>query len=191
MARPTTNDAAVSDRLVTATVDLLGRGRPGDISVRAVAAAAGASTTAIYSLFGDKDGLVKAAIGRAAADLHTALEQAGPGDDPRNALLRLGLAYLDWARDHPHLYAAMFSGGRTYTPRGEAAIGDPAEPLMRAIGRAVRAGAITGPPALVAATFWAALHGQATLVADGAIDADTASTSGPALIRALIRGWAR
>lgn len=189
MARPTTNDAAVAERLVQAMTSHLAAGRTQDVTVRAIAAQAGASTTAIYSLFGGRDGLVGAALRQAAEDLRCALVAVAPGEDPLHDLSRLGQAYLQWADTNPGLYNVLFSGAAGFSPEDRAPAGDLAEPLMLAIDRAVRAGHLDGAPAMIATTLWAGLHGLASLTCTGALPAAAASRAARPMIDSLIRGW--
>jgi AcrR family transcriptional regulator len=69
VGRPRTNDEAVKERLVVCATEMLATRPRESVTVRAVAAAAETSTTAVYSLFGGKDGLIGAVRDRAVAGL--------------------------------------------------------------------------------------------------------------------------
>lgn len=82
MGRPRTNDEAVKERLVACATEMLAT-RPRELlTVRAVAAAAEASTTAVYSLFGGKDGLIGAVRDRAVAGLFQDVSAVQTSADP-------------------------------------------------------------------------------------------------------------
>src|SRR5215216_4530729 len=74
------------------------------LSVRRIATEVGTTTRAVYSLFGAKEGLV-AALGARAFDLLGASVAAlPPTGDPAADLVRAGLAFRRFAREHPALY---------------------------------------------------------------------------------------
>jgi AcrR family transcriptional regulator len=74
------------------------------LSVRAVAAAAGTTTRAVYSLFGSKSGLL-AALGAHAMDLlGLGVEGLPWTDDPVADLIEAGLVFRSFACDHPSLF---------------------------------------------------------------------------------------
>src|SRR6478609_171716 len=74
------------------------------LSVRAVAAEAGTTTRAVYSLFGSKDGLVVALGVRAYKLLDAAVAALPVTDDPAADLVQAGLVFRRFARDHPALF---------------------------------------------------------------------------------------
>lgn len=88
-----------ADRMVAATLDLLGEGGLAAVTVAAVAKAAGASNGSLYHRFGDRNGLLVAAQDRALAQVEAATAaafaraDAEPDDD--RALALLARAALD------------------------------------------------------------------------------------------------
>jgi AcrR family transcriptional regulator len=127
---------------------------------------------AVYTLFGDKQGLIAAmyrvGFERLGASLRDAIEA---GDDPLTALAKLGLAYRSAALANPHLYDLMF--GRpiaSFEP-------DPADkevaeaayrPLVDAVQRcldagALQSGALGGDAERIAFYLWAVSHGMVSL----------------------------
>ncbi|GAB2536279.1 TetR/AcrR family transcriptional regulator [Brachybacterium huguangmaarense] len=101
---------------------------PAALSVRALAATAGTSTQAVYSLFGGKTGLIDAVLAEGFAQLgielamvdvlgagDDAATDGGPDDAGVRGLVRIATAYRSWALERPALYAAMFA------PRGRGA----------------------------------------------------------------------
>jgi AcrR family transcriptional regulator len=97
--------------LLDATLRMLARtGDPDDVSIRAVAKAAGVSPTAVYQHFEDRDALLLAACDRAFELFATLLLSATEGtDDPFERLARSGQAYLAYALEEPGLYRVLFS----------------------------------------------------------------------------------
>lgn len=148
MPRPKQYDDALRARLIAQAADALAEGGPDALSLRAVAAGAGTSTNAVYTLFGDKVGLVEATIAAAMDSFGAAQNAVLQGEDgsaPEAAtaataptttaptttmptptaapgatqrLRRLGHAYRDWALAHPTLFAVAFGPKAT---RGECA----------------------------------------------------------------------
>ncbi|WP_406052114.1 WHG domain-containing protein [Streptomyces virginiae] len=189
MGRPRTNDEAVKERLVECATEMLAT-RPRDsVTVRAVAAAAEASTTAVYSLFGGKDGLIGAVRDRAVAGLFQDVSALQTSADPLSDLYTLAVAYRRWGREHSHLYTVLFGGVQAFDPSGEVGAGDPIRPLLAAIDRALTASVLAGDATAIALSIWATLHGLVTLELAGALDATTADAAFRSSIQATLRGW--
>ena len=159
------------------------------LTVRAVAAAAEASTTAVYSLFGGKDGLIGAVRDRAVAGLFQDLSTAQTSADPLADLYALAVAYRRWGRGHSHLYTVLFGGVQSFDPSGEVGARDPIRPLLAAVDRALTASVLAGEATSIALSIWATLHGLVTLELAGALDAATAEAAFRSAIHATLRGW--
>ncbi|MEU2338771.1 TetR-like C-terminal domain-containing protein [Streptomyces sp. NPDC006654] len=190
MGRPRTNDEAVKERLVECATEMLATRPRESLTVRAVAAAAEASTTAVYSLFGGKDGLIGAVRSRAVASLFQDLSAAKTSADPLADLYALAVAYRRWGRAHSHLYTVLFGGVQSFDPSGEVGASDPVRPLLAAIDRALAASVLVGEATSIALSLWATLHGLVTLELAGALDAATAEAAFRSAIHATLRGWA-
>ncbi|MFJ9367619.1 TetR/AcrR family transcriptional regulator [Nocardia sp. NPDC101769] len=189
MGRPPTNDDATRECLISAATDLL-RGRSSDrLSVREIAAAATASTTSIYTLFGSRDGLLAAVRQRLAAQLFEVLVAVPAGDDPLSDLLAMASAYRRWALDERHFYAVIFGGGTTYTPSGAPSDRDPAAPLVDAISRVHASRYPTAEVNRIAVAVWATLHGFVTLELDGTLPSAYIDVVIPAAVTSLVIGW--
>lgn len=150
MARPRSHDEAVRARLVEAAAEHIARGGPEGLSLRHTAQAAGTSTSAVYTLFGNRDGLVSAvreeAFTRFAQHLAAVERTADPGAD----LLGLGLAYRQFALAEPHFYRVMFD----VAPR-RLSVEEPTFGVLRdAVARLSPA-----DPTAAALTLWALVHG--------------------------------
>jgi AcrR family transcriptional regulator len=97
--------------LLGAALGLLGAsGDPEDVSIRAVAKAAGVSPTAAYRHFANRDDLVEAACMHC-FDVFTALvlEATAGADDPFERLRLAGEAYIRFADEDQGLYRTLFS----------------------------------------------------------------------------------
>jgi AcrR family transcriptional regulator len=123
---------------------------------------------AVYTLFGDKPGLLAAMYRAGFERLGAALRDAGPtAGDPLTALAELGLAYRRAALANPHLYDLMF--GRPvpgFVPdAGGSAVADAAyRPLVEGVERCLEAGLLTGGTAeRIARHLWAVAHGMVGL----------------------------
>lgn len=210
MARPIVHDDALRQRLLDVTAQLVDREGPEKVTLRDIAAAAGTSTSAIYSLFGGKSQLLTAVVNYGFRSFHASQEVAG-----KEGLKATGWAYRKWALEHDALYRLMFggamdaySGGRSggapeaggptggNLEDGEPADGGPTvdamAPLIGAV-TAAQAEGVIGPynVMLIATAFWAQVHGLVSLeLARGAsmpIDWDALYD---ATLDAGIRAWA-
>ena len=98
------------DLLDSALALLAEAGDPEDVSIRAVAKAAGVSPTAAYRHFADRDDLLESACARCFEVFSALLLDAIDGvDDPFEQLLLAGRAYLAYAEEDPGLYRVLFS----------------------------------------------------------------------------------
>lgn len=88
---------------------LLERNGPAGLRARAVAEAAGTSTSAIYELFGGKGGLVRSIHEAGFEQLETELQELTSSNDPADDVRELFRVVRRFARRHPHLFEVMFS----------------------------------------------------------------------------------
>ena len=95
--------------LLDAASEMLAHEGPGALSLRKLAKKAGASTMAVYTAFGGKDGLIEALF-EEAFDRLADMQAAVPRDpDPMTWLGELGAAYRAFALANPAYYALMIS----------------------------------------------------------------------------------
>ncbi|MEQ4720730.1 WHG domain-containing protein [Nonomuraea sp. B19D2] len=189
MGRPRTNDDTVKDRLLESATEMFATRPRESVTIRALAAAAGTSTAAVYTLFDSKDVLIAEVRNRAVAGLSQDLSAVSASDDPLADLYALAVAYRHWGREHNHLYAVLFGGVQRFDPSGEVGPGDPVRPLIEAINRALSASVLVGDATSIALSLWVTLHGLVTLELAGALDTATAETTFRSTILATLRGW--
>jgi len=109
----TRNPKGEGDRLrldlLDAAADLLAE--TGDIvSLRAIAARAGVSPTAVYRHFDDHLELLRHAVVHCWREFEQRLEvAASSGDDPFSSFRNAGVAYLEFAEEQPGKYQVLFS----------------------------------------------------------------------------------
>ncbi|WP_309134520.1 TetR/AcrR family transcriptional regulator [Cellulomonas sp.] len=180
MPRPRVHDDALRDRLLDEATAVVAEGGTRALTVRDVAARAGTSSSAVYSLFGGREALLAAVGARAAERFAGHLGSTRGTGDPAADLLALGVAYRRFALAEPQGYRVMFA-----SPGAGAA--DPAggpvteEPTFRVLQDAVRAALAEGPAAdaygtrgadaedatRAATHVWALAHGWVMLELDG------------------------
>lgn len=167
VARPRTHDEKLRLRLLDEGGRLLAEQGPAALTVRRLAGRAGTSPSAVYSLFGDKWGLVEEMFlegFRRLTGRFAALERSA---DPLVDLVALGQAFRENAVANPHLYDLMF--GHLFPQF------DPAEKnatfamatfqaLVDAVQRCVDVGVLAGGDARgIASILFAQVHGLASL----------------------------
>ncbi|WP_214367505.1 TetR/AcrR family transcriptional regulator [Pseudonocardia sp. H11422] len=196
MPRPKVHDESLRIRLLEAAGQTLSTQGLAALSLRRLAADVGTSTTAVYSLFGGKPGLLKALFDEAFRRLGMHLATVSPSDDPIEDLVALGLAYRDSALADPHFYDVMFTGSKADLPLDEqsmAAAAETFQPLVRLVERAIAAQALRpdADPAAVSMSLWAMVHGLVSLqlrnfLPPGAGDPKVVFE---AAVRANVDGW--
>jgi AcrR family transcriptional regulator len=161
------------EALMQAALDLITEKGPSGFTFVEAARSAGVSPAAPYRHFRDRDALMAEVATRGFEKFETELERAwGEGrPDPQEAFIRLGRAYLAFARSEPAYYAAMFESA---LPRGS-------YPMLDEAGRRAfdvlrtASEAICGllpkdrrPPELMMSLhIWSMAHGVASLFARG------------------------
>lgn len=170
----------VGVRLVDEAGRLLTEEGPAGLSLRRLASRAGTSTMAVYTRFGDKEGLLAAMHAEGFRRLGSALRQAAAeaAGDPLGALAAMGIAYRQAALDSPHLYHIMFGeAAPSFQPGKDGiAIADAAyEPLVSGVRKALDAGALQGGEAeRIALYLWGVSHGFVSLEIAGRLDTASA-----------------
>ncbi|WP_165795423.1 TetR/AcrR family transcriptional regulator [Deinococcus koreensis] len=155
--------------LVGIARDLLNTEGLGRLSTRRIAQQAGTSTTAIYSLFGGKDGLMEALYLDGFDRLEAALRAVPTGgtDPPLQRIVALNRQYRAFALQHPQDYAVMFERGIPgFQPTAAAQLRawQSLQPLIQRIREAQASGALLHHPCEdLAMKLWVATHGVVSL----------------------------
>ncbi len=192
MARPKVHDEKLRARLLERAGALVSDGGPEALSLRTLARDCETSTTAVYALFGGKNGLLTALFDEAFEQLGRRIGTLPPGSDALDDLVRTALAYRDSALDDPHLFDLMFA--RPTLLSAEAArrtvVGTALGPLRAAVERAVEEKALRPDPdtALVSLTLWTTVHGWAALQLRGFLPPGADDQCEDA-VRALLGAW--
>lgn len=166
-------------------------------SLREASARVGVSSSAAYHHFASRDVLVRALSERVLSQLgermsHAAGPVADPGAsvDPQRRLVAVGRCYVHWALQDPSVAHLAFGAG-TSGPGTEISP-HPHDVLDAELDRLVEAGALA-PSARSGADFvvWAAIHGLATLLADGLAQLDSQQAiarEAERVVRAVLAG---
>jgi AcrR family transcriptional regulator len=143
------------------------------VTTRRLASEIEYSQPVLYSHFAGKGAIMGAVAVQGFAELAADLRAARlAAEGAREALAAVGAAYTAFARQHPALYDAMFTLAVDLpfaTPHAPAALRDGFGELAAAVQPLATAGEDTG---VLTETFWAALHGLATLTRSGRLPAD-------------------
>jgi AcrR family transcriptional regulator len=107
--RPKQRTPELRERVLSVAVELLARGGASGFTTRSIAREAETSTPAIYELFGDKGGVVRAVFFEGFRLLREHLGALTDTDDPRADLVRLLDLYRGFMRENPVLCEVMFS----------------------------------------------------------------------------------
>jgi AcrR family transcriptional regulator len=182
MPRPKVHDAALRARLLDRAAQMLSAGGPAGVSLRVLARDCGTSTTAVYSLFGGKPGLLSALLDDASRRFNTALSAVQPDTDPLADIVRVGAAYRSAALADPHVFDAMF--GERPDAAGDAVL----TALRRLVDRAIAEEALRPglDPAATTRTLWATVHGWVVLQRDGLLPAGADVEDA---LRGVLDGW--
>lgn len=161
------------EALVEATVALIEEKGPLSFTLAEAARLAGVSAAAPYRHFKGRDELLQEVARQGFLDFAARLEAAFDEGRPKplSAFLRVGEAYLDFARDRPGHYMAMFESGVSSAGNADLAIaGDRAQAVLLRASEALFTSLPPErrPPArMVANHVWALSHGVAELFGRG------------------------
>ncbi|MGA7205961.1 MAG: TetR/AcrR family transcriptional regulator [Specibacter sp.] len=188
MARPIIHNDEVRSRLLEKAAALVAASGVAAVSLRDIAAAAGTSTTAVYSLFGGKQELLTAVVDDGFVSFAASQVGAAP-----QGLLALGRAYRHWALEHPALYSLMFAGSLgTYVgcPPSPGVANDAIAPLLAAVIGALVATDSVEPAPAVAVAIWGQVHGLVSLeLANTPLPGGTWEQAYEAALRGIARAY--
>ena len=142
------------------------------VTMRAIAKRIEYTPTAIYHHFRDKQALIEELCLIDFRSLAQAFQRIGRIDDPGEQLRRIGLAYVDYALEHPSHYRFMFMTPKPSMPASSFGIsdGDPGSHAYTALRDTVAKGIAAGrfrpefdDPEELAQILWAGEHGIVSL----------------------------
>lgn len=144
--------------IIDKAAELLATSATGEVSTRAVCAAAGVGQPVLYRLFGDKDGLM-AAVVDSVWNEYLAMKRAAPeSSDPLEDLRQGWDTHTAFALDNPHAYRLLFGTSLTTSPESAA---EAMKLLRRVLERLAAQGRLRMPPAEAARFVMAANSGVA------------------------------
>lgn len=175
-------------------------GAPETLGLRPLAASQGTSTTAIYTMFGGKSGLLAAVAHEAdsqlAAELRDSLRHGSVEGDMRS----LCRAYRQWALENEGLYGLVVGEPvRSARPGAGGADRDEAgaaeqqwrEPLLEVVDALVDEGVFrTADVHETATAIWASLHGVVSLELSVWRASSSAEQYFETQLAAILRSWA-
>lgn len=170
MAKATYHHGDLRQSLIDCACRQLMKDSADHLSLRALAREAGVSQTAPYRHFETKNALF-AAIATYGFELMTEHLRAACEvypEDVERAVIAVGLAYVEWALQHPEKYQLFFDSSLvdfgTYDELHEAG-NDCFEVLLALIQRGIAEGVFVDQPAeFLAGTLWSSVHGLASLL---------------------------
>lgn len=195
---------ALKERLVDATLQLLREEVPSDLTVRRITTAAGATTMALYTGFGSRDGLLDVVYARGFEQLRERMAPATLLAHPAEAALGLLGAYRAFALANPGLYGLLFERmlpGFDPSPEARSAALDTTFGLLTTqTGRLLGVDAQDATARELGYMLWALTHGLVSLelshasrsplahpALGGAEGQDVLDTA----LRAAMSGWNR
>lgn len=162
--------------LLDAALDVISEIGPQGLSIREVARRAGVSHAAPYRHFTDKNELILAVVeqGFALMQQTTLAEKAAADDDAASQFTASGLAYVNFALDHPAYYRIMFSGD-LLSSTGHVSLQHTSREALQVmvsdISQCQELGLLRdGDPVIAALTIWSTIHGFVTLTNDNRLD---------------------
>jgi AcrR family transcriptional regulator len=165
--RPKIHDEALRVRLLEQAVRTLSEQGPDGLRLRKLAAEVGTSTTAVYSLFGGKAGLLAALFDEACTRFGRRMAEVKLTGDLRADIFALGMAYREGALNEPHFYQVMFGlvdAVMAECPSSRQQAEGTVRPLVDVVRRAIEAGQLPkAEPSTIAASVWACVHGLVSL----------------------------
>src|SRR3954453_8792443 len=169
-------------QLIDAATKAVEESGPEVLRARALTAEVGASTQALYTLFGGMPGLFEAIVAEGFARFAHHVAQVPETDDPVADFIAKGWSYSEWALSPPPLHRRMFglpggelrhhtglevavAGAAANTPQAQAAL----DVLVNSMARVTASGRIDPTdPVNPAGLFLSATHGWLLLEIGGA-----------------------
>lgn len=161
--------------LLEAALAVISEMGPQGLSIREVARRAGVSHAAPYRHFADKDEMILAVVEQGFELMQQTMleEKAAAPDDPVNQFAASGLAYVNFALQHPAYYRVMFSGDLLST-KGHVTLQhtshEALQEMVANITQCQTLGVVKqGDAVMQALTILSTIHGFVSLVNDNRI----------------------
>jgi AcrR family transcriptional regulator len=186
--------AELSEQVLEAALRLLAREGLDVLTARRLASEAGTSPAAIYELFGDKAGVLRALFFSGFEALAEQLQTPGEEQEPLAAMLDLVARYRRFLLEHPALATLMFSRPfASFNPGPEELAAGAAvrETVLRAVQRGIDAEVIGGDAGDIALAFISLIHGLAAAESAGwlAASEDAVERRWRLAVNALLAGF--
>ena len=155
--------------MIAATLDLVREKGPRGFTLNEASRTAGVSRSAPYNHFKDKEALLVEIVLLGNRTIERDLRAAANIDaPPEDRLVAVCLAYIEFARRNPDIFAVMFQSGIDKSRYPELrASGVKSFELTEELAAQVEPTAEAAQ--LLALAIWTTAHGYATLTADGAV----------------------
>lgn len=195
MPKPKQRTPALREQVLAGALQILAAEGVTALTARRLAAEANTSPAAVYELFGDKAGVVRALFFAGFEQLGAALGEPDLGADPLEQLVALAQRYRGFIVEQPALAAVMFSRPfASFDPAPEEAAAGAAvrERIVAAVRRAVAVHRLHGDPTDIAHACVALVHGLAAAEAARRLGGTPAAVERrwDVAVRALLRGFA-
>jgi AcrR family transcriptional regulator len=176
--RPKQRTPALRDHVLEVALAVLAAEGVQGFTARKVASTAGTSTPAVYELFGDKGGLVRAVFFHGFRVLEANLERLGESGDPRADLIAVIEAFRMFVGANPVLAEVMFARPvADFQPGPDEARAGAAvrEFVVGRVSGCVDAGLVAGDPTDIAHVLLASAQGLAAQETAGWLGTSRAS----------------
>lgn len=178
-AKATYHHGSLRDALLKAALVRLQADGVAKLSLRALAADAGVSPTAVYRHFADKQALLAAIASDGFWGITRHMQQhlGEVPCDTLTALQRIGVGYITYAAHHPAHYRLMF-GQRMVERRRFPELYQASSASFAVLRDTLQRGLDEGlfrplPIDLLTTTSWALVHGMAMLTIDGLVSGES------------------
>ena len=194
MPRTKQRTGDLRDRILYAALEILAVDGPMGVTTRRVAELAATSPPAIYELFNDKPGLIRALYFEGFRRLETTLRHLPSTDDPVADVSDVVVSLRSFALSNSSLFGLMYSRSfETFSPgRAEREIGDSTRRIIvERVDRCVQSDRLVGDPTDIAHALLAVAIGLATQEIGGWLGGTTATREmrWRLSVDALVRGF--
>ncbi len=159
----------LKEAMIKATLKLVREKGPRGFTLNEASRTAGVSVSAPYNHFKDKEALLVEIILLGNRTLESELRAAaGTKAQLEDRLVAVCLAYIDFAQQHPDIFAVMFQSGVDKSRHPEI-VAAAVEAFQVAARLAAEIEPIPAAAEELSLAIWTTAHGFATLMADGAL----------------------